>query len=277
MAIDEAPSQEPGLTLLDPTPANQAPTANPGGPYSATAGTPVKLDGSGSTDPDGTIASYAWNFGNGSSGSGVSPSVTYASAGTFTVTLTVTDNGGSTSSPATTSVTVSVGLQPPVASAGGPYAGSIGVPIGFDGAASQDPDGSIVSYAWNFGDGGTGSGSNPTHSYAVGGMFTVTLGRHKSPDLTLIPDPEPAAARLPDQGHQINFAEAVRTRNRDSLNAEIRETAISTALCHLGNIAYRIGEELEFDPATGRFANNEKANALLTRDYRAPYIVPKVV
>lgn len=164
-----------GITLLDPAPANQAPTANPGGPYSATVGIAVKLDGSGSTDPDGSIASYAWNFGNGSSGSGVSPSATYASAGAFTVTLTVTDNAGATSPPATTSVTVSVGLQPPVADAGGPYSGSIGVPVAFSGTGSQDPDGSIVSWAWNFGDGNSGSGPSPTHTYATGGTFTVTL------------------------------------------------------------------------------------------------------
>jgi PKD repeat protein len=173
-----------GIALLDPAPANQAPTADPGGPYSATAGAAVTLDGSGSTDPDGTIASYAWNFGNGSSGSGVSPSVTYAGAGTFTVTLTVTDNAGATSTPATTSVTVSVGLQPPVAVAGGPYSGSVGIPVAFSGTGSQDPDGSIVSWAWNFGDGTTGSGASPTHAYATGGTFTVTLTVTDNDNLT---------------------------------------------------------------------------------------------
>jgi PKD repeat protein len=173
-----------GITLLDPAPANQAPTANPGGPYSATVGIAVRLDGSRSADPDGSIASYAWNFGNGSAGSGVSPSVTYASAGTFTVTLTVNDNSGATSPPATTSVTVSVGLQPPVANAGGPYTGSIGVPVAFTGTGSRDPDGSIVSYAWNFGDGGSGSGPIPTHTYATAGTFTVTLTVTDNDNLT---------------------------------------------------------------------------------------------
>lgn len=173
-----------GVTLLDPAPANQPPTANPGGPYSATAGIAVRLDGSRSADPDGSIASYAWNFGNGSSGSGVSPSVTYASAGSFTVTLTVTDNSGATSPPATTTVTVSVGLQPPVANAGGPYSGSIGVPVAFTGTGSRDPDGSIVSYAWNFGDGGSGSGPTPTHTYATAGAFTVTLTVTDNDNLT---------------------------------------------------------------------------------------------
>ena len=54
------------------------------------------FDASGSYDPDGSIVSYEWNFGDGNSGSGVAPSHTYATAGTFTVVLTVTDNESAT-------------------------------------------------------------------------------------------------------------------------------------------------------------------------------------
>jgi len=163
------------VTLLDPPPAsNQPPVANAGGPYSAAVGAPVSLDGSASRDPDGSIASYAWNFGNGSTGSGVAPSATYATAGTFTVTLTVTDNGGATSQ-ATTTVTVTTNTQPPVANAGGPYAGTVNVAISFNGAASRDPDGSVVSYLWNFGDGTSASGVTAVHAYAAAGSYTVRL------------------------------------------------------------------------------------------------------
>ena len=163
------------VTQLDPPLAsNQPPVANAGGPYSAAVGAPVTLDGSASRDPDGSVAAYAWNFGNGTTGSGAAPSATYATAGTFTVTLTVTDNRGATSQ-ASTTVTVTTNTQPPVANSGGPYSGTVNVPINFNGAASRDPDGSVVSYLWNFGDGTTASGVTAVHAYAAAGSYTVRL------------------------------------------------------------------------------------------------------
>jgi len=101
------------------------------------------------------------------------------------------------------------------------------------------------------------------------GDFDVTLGRNEKPEARVEP--------LPNVNHYQNFAEAVRSRDRSKLNAEIRETVLSTALCHLGNIAYRVGGELEFDPKTERFTSSEEANALLRRDYREPYVVPDEV
>ncbi len=73
---------------------NQAPTAAITGPPTAVAGTPVSFSGSGSTDPDGSITTYAWTFGDGGTATGANVSHTFAAAGTFTVRLTVTDNGG---------------------------------------------------------------------------------------------------------------------------------------------------------------------------------------
>jgi hypothetical protein len=99
------------------------------------------------------------------------------------------------------------------------------------------------------------------------GTFQVTLARNKKPE----PEVEP----LPEIDHYANFVEAVRTRNRSALNAEIRETHISTALCHLGNISYRLGRELRFDPAAERFVNDAEADKLLKRTYRPPYVVPE--
>jgi len=65
--------------------------------------------------------------------------------------------------------------QSPVANAGGPYSGIAGEPLSFDGSASSDSDGTIVSYDWDFGDGNTGSGESPSHTYGVAGTYTVTL------------------------------------------------------------------------------------------------------
>lgn len=65
--------------------------------------------------------------------------------------------------------------QPPVADAGGPYAGSRNKPVTFDGSKSYDPEGKTLTYLWDFGDGTTGTDVNPAHSYAKSGTFTVTL------------------------------------------------------------------------------------------------------
>jgi len=153
---------------------NQAPVANAGGSYTGVTGTAVSFSGSSSTDPDGTIASYAWNFGDGSaSGSGATPTHTYATAGTYTVTLTVTDNLGATNSASTTAT---ISNRAPVANPGGPYTGVTGTAVSFNGSGSSDPDGTIASYSWNFGDGSaSGSGATPTHAYATAGSYTVTL------------------------------------------------------------------------------------------------------
>ncbi|MFQ5890510.1 MAG: PKD domain-containing protein [Gemmatimonadota bacterium] len=67
--------------------------------------------------------------------------------------------------------------SPPVADPGGPYSGIEGTPVLFDGSGSSDPDGPTpkLEYAWDFGDGATGSGMSPSHGYAAEGIYTVTL------------------------------------------------------------------------------------------------------
>jgi hypothetical protein len=90
----------------------QPPTCNAGGPYSGTVGNPIQFDGSASTDPDGTITAYLWNFNDGSTDNGPTPSHTFHAAGTFTVSLTVTDNEGLSSTCTTNAViTTSPGLK----------------------------------------------------------------------------------------------------------------------------------------------------------------------
>lgn len=157
--------------------SNQSPTAEAGGPYSGATGSPISFSSTGSTDPDGTIASYSWVFGDGGTSTSQNPTHTYASSGSFTATLTVTDNsGGQATDQATVTVTGGGGgNQPPVANAGGPYSGTPGTPVSFSSAGSSDPDGSIASYSWTFGDGGSSTSQNPTHTYAAAGSFTAGL------------------------------------------------------------------------------------------------------
>jgi len=132
----------------------------------------ASFDGSTSVDPDGTIVGRSWSFGDGATGSGTNPSHTYASAGTYTVTLTVTDEEGGTGSvthPVTVAITPNV---PPTAAFS---SSATGLAASFDSSASTDSDGTIVQRGWDFGDGTTGSGISPNHTYAAAGTYTVTL------------------------------------------------------------------------------------------------------
>ncbi len=140
---------------------------------SSASGLVLSVNGSGSSDPDGSIASYAWTFGDGGTATGATASRTYAAAGTYTVTLTVTDNKGASSSKSQ-SVTVTGGSvnQPPVASF---TSSASGLTVSVNGSGSTDPDGSIASYAWTFGDGGTATGATASRTYAAAGTYTVTL------------------------------------------------------------------------------------------------------
>jgi len=99
---------------------------------------------------------------------------TYAAGGTDTVRVTVTDKDGGAGS-AKTPVAVAAVNHPPTASAGGPYTGNEGAAVAFNGSASSDPDGDALTYAWSFGDGSTGTGVRPSHTYADNGSYAVTL------------------------------------------------------------------------------------------------------
>ena len=266
------------LALQPPVGANTPPTAAFSiSPSSGQPGSIISFNGSASTDSDGSIVSYVWDFGDGSSASGITAAHAYGSAGTYTVTLMVTDNGGATGSATDTvsiqvaalpdltiqtfdyapasptigqnlaftitvrnqgtasaglfrvrlegaaasaqsyfaqlgagssqtitlnlpltaasetftvtvddigqvsesneannaqSVLVTAAAAPPVAEAGGPYAGTAGSSIAFDGSAST---GSISTYVWSFGDGGSAQGVSVSHTYTNPGTYTASL------------------------------------------------------------------------------------------------------
>ncbi|MGD8395873.1 MAG: PKD domain-containing protein [Candidatus Eiseniibacteriota bacterium] len=153
--------------------SNIEPECDAGGPYMGEHGMSVQFDGSGSNDPFGAIVSYDWMFGDGSSGSGVMPTHVYSLGGAYGVTLCVTDDHGVTTCCATQALIS--GPQMPACDHGGTYVGYAGIPLQFDGSGSYVPGGTIVSYAWEFGDGSTGSGAMPTHVYAISNGYIATL------------------------------------------------------------------------------------------------------
>jgi PKD repeat protein len=158
--------------------SNQPPTAVIAAtPSSGPAPLTVNFNAAGSSDADGSIVSYAWNFGDGRTSTRVNPRIRYNSNGVYTVTLTVIDDDGATG---TTSTLITVGSgpvnQPPTAVASANVtSGTAPLSVNFTGSGSSDSDGSIVSYAWVFGDGGSATTANPSHSYTTAGSYVATL------------------------------------------------------------------------------------------------------
>jgi predicted dehydrogenase len=88
---------------------------------------------------------------------------------------------------------------------------------------------------------------------------------------------EPGPARKAGGNHYANFIKAVRSRKTSDQNGPVETAHLSSALAHLGNIAFRLGRQLDFDPAAERFVSDERANSMLSRNYRAPFVVPENV
>jgi len=78
-------------------------------------------------------------------------------------------------------------------------------------------------------------------------------------------------------GHYQNFLAAVRSGNMEDLTCDIEEGYHSTVLPHLANISYRLGREVQFDGSKEKFVNDKEADAMLSREYREPYVVEENV
>ncbi len=159
------------------------------------------VDAGASSDPDGTIAAYAWNFGDGFTTTGKTASHGYATAGSKTITLTVTDNLGKT---ATVSKVVDVTAppvnQPPVAD----FTSTVqNLTVALE-STSSDPDGTISTQSWNFGDNTAATTAvTASHTYAAAGTYSVTLtvvdngGASRSTTKTVTVTAPPAANVAP--------------------------------------------------------------------------------
>jgi hypothetical protein len=192
--------------------ANNAPTANAGPDQSlrdpqGDNSQAVSLNGSASTDSDGTIVSYAWSEGGSPLASGATPTVNLP-AGVHTITLTVTDDDGAVGTD-TVIVTIT-NNQAPTADAGPDQAvtdadNSGGEVVSLDGSGSDDPDGTIASYRWTEGGVEIGTGINPAILFELG-VHTVTLtvtdneGRTASDTLLVQVDPGTPACRADFNG-----------------------------------------------------------------------------
>ena len=132
----------------------------------------VSFDASASSDSDGSIVRYDWDFGGGASASGRVVARTFDQSGTHTVRLTVTDDDGAT---AAASEELLVNANPVARIVADPTGGTAPLTVSFDAASSTDSDGTIESYAWNFGNGAEGEGAAPTQTFSEPGLYATRL------------------------------------------------------------------------------------------------------
>ncbi|MFN7920891.1 MAG: Gfo/Idh/MocA family oxidoreductase [Bryobacteraceae bacterium] len=104
--------------------------------------------------------------------------------------------------------------------------------------------------------------------------FQVYLGEKRE----LAQSMKPTESRIWETSpHMNNFLKAVRSRKHTDLTGDIADGHLSAALCHMANISYRLGRQLRFDPVNENFGADYEANQMLSRDYRAPFVVPDAV
>ena len=257
-----------------PPPPNQAPVASfTAAPNPATVGQTVQLNGTASSDPDGTIASYAWdldNDGQFDDATGATASRSFASAGTFTVRLRVTDDKGATGT-ATTVITVNSAPPPPnqapVASfTAAPNPATVGQTVQLDAAASSDPDGTIASYAWDLDNDGQfddASGATASRSFASAGTFTVRLrvtddkGAAGTATSTIIVNSAPPPL------NQAPIASFTATPNPATVGqtVQLNAAASSDPDGTIASYAWDLDNDGQFDDATGVTASRSFATA----------------
>jgi PKD repeat protein len=169
--VPARPCRRLGTSSVPPTPANIRPIAAFDPPGCAVGVACQFTDGS--SDTDGTLRSWSWDFGNGATSTEANPSHTFATTGSHDVTLEVTDNAGGTHR-VTRTVTVDAAPNIRPTAAFDPPSCTVGVACQFtDG--SSDTDGTLRSWSWGFGNGATSTEANPSHTFATTGSHDITL------------------------------------------------------------------------------------------------------
>ena len=166
-----------------PTPTkNQNPVADANGPYSGFIDEEITFDGSNSSDSDGTITNYTWDFGDNTTGYGVNPTHTYDTSGEYTTVLTVTDNDGATDTDETTVNILVPNIPPEKPTVTGTHEGNITTTYEFT-FMSTDADNDSIQYTVGWGDGSdettdfvpNGTQVTLTHTWSVAGNYTIKV------------------------------------------------------------------------------------------------------
>jgi PKD repeat protein len=134
----------------------------------------INFDASASSDSDGEITHYQWDFGDGTKAEGKITQHQYNKPGSYKIKLSVSDNSDVANNRTSTSVKIIIN-SPPIADAGTNKRAAAGDKILFSAAKSYDSDGKIISYQWDFGDGTSGEGVRAYHAYTSPGDYSVTL------------------------------------------------------------------------------------------------------
>lgn len=162
-------------------PSNIAPTAESNGPYNGFVGTSVTFNATGSSDSDGTIELYHWDFGDGAEGDGETIFHSYLDVGNYTVILTITDNGGATDSDTTYAVIAQkINNLPSKPILEGPTTGSKNISYVYT-AISTDADDDPISYVFDWGDNTdvtieflpNGTMVMQNHTWTAAGKYTI--------------------------------------------------------------------------------------------------------
>jgi PKD repeat protein len=202
---------------------NYPPVADAGADQRVTA-SEVRFDGKNASDPDGKIIDYRWDFGDGETGAGESPVHVFRHSGTYSVTLTVTDDSETLSSQDSDEMTLIIN-SPPIADTGPDQTGMPDQVIRFEGGDSLDPDGTVSEYHWDFGDGTTGTGISPSHTYTASGVYPVRLtvqddSGASDTDEMLVKINAPPVARITSQFPILNSQFLVAPGQPVTLNAK---------------------------------------------------------
>lgn len=154
---------------------SDGPIANAGKNIVACANSAIQFDGSKSSDIDGIVNSYEWDFGDGEKGTGVNPVHIYSTAGTYKVKLTVYgDLSGECDNSDIDEITVTI-IDAPLAKFNSPKVAAENQPIVFDASESYSNSGSIVNYEWDFGNGEKAFGKIVQYSFSKSGKYKVRL------------------------------------------------------------------------------------------------------